>query len=190
MGGMFDPLLPHRDLLRRRLRAILSTHVKQAIAALPPPSPIAVHVRRGDMKTMPFRHPFAVRKTLGLPLEWFIGCVRSAREAVGMDAAVTLFSDGLPTELRALLEMPNVTLAPAAPSIVDMFSMARSPLLITSGNSTFSGWGCFLGDSMSVWYPGSMAEFGSGPVPGGVEADDEGRLSEADRRGAASALKR
>jgi hypothetical protein len=175
--------MPHRDLIRRRLGEILAPRVKEALAALAPATPIALHVRRGDARRLALGDPYVMRRTYALPLEWFIGCLRSVRDAIGADLPATIFSDGREEELRPLLDLPNVALAPPSPSIVDLFSMARSPLLITTGSSTFSGWACYLGNGMaSLWYPGSTAEFGSKPAPGATEADLHGRLGDAERQ--------
>jgi hypothetical protein len=189
MSGLFDPLVPQRELIRRRLQAILSSRVRAMVDALPPATPIAVHVRRGDSKPIAFREPYTLQKIQALPIEWFIGCVRSVREAIGTEAPLTVYSDAHEAELRPLLELPNVRRSPAAPPIVDMLALARSPVLITSSASTFSGWACFLGNSVNLWYPGSRAEFGSRPAPGSVEADYEGRLADEDRHRVAEAVK-
>jgi hypothetical protein len=89
---------------------------------------------------------------------------------------VTIFSDGRPNELGALLSLPNVDLAPPAPAIVDMLCMARARVVVTSGISSFSMWAAFLGEALAINYPGTMARLNPERPGRDIEASLEGDL--------------
>jgi hypothetical protein len=176
--GWFAALLPHRDLVADRLSSILSTRVRAMLAEGSAPT-IAVHVRRGDKKTLPFRAPFTGESWQTLHDQWFINALASVRRAMGEQAPATVFSDGSPEQLAQILAVPGVTLSPRAPSIVDILRMARAKVLITSAGSSFSGWGSFLGRMPTVYYPGSKLDLLPDRPRLAVETDLDGALPES-----------
>lgn len=176
MRRMFEPLIPHRELLRRRLGEILAEPIRASLDAQGPPDPIAIHVRRGDMNVVPFGEPYPVGICRALPIEWFVGCLRSVREAAGAELAATIYSDGREEVLEPLLSMPKTRLAAPNTSVADILLMSRSPILITTGSSTFSGWACFLGRPISLWYPESPRELLPVPMPGAVVTSLDGHV--------------
>lgn len=99
---------------------------------------VAVHIRLGD-------YPLSHRT----PLEWY-------REKI-MDMSdngqyrFLLFSDGTDEELRELTALPNVERAFFGNAIADIYAISKSCYLIGS-DSTFSGWGAFLGQVPCVFY--------------------------------------
>ena len=59
--------------------------------------------------------------------------------------SVKVFSDGADDELADLLVIPGVERADYGNALADMVAISRCRCLIGS-DSTFSGWGAFLGD--------------------------------------------
>jgi len=156
IGDMFLPLLGHRDFLRQRLLEILREPVRQRLESQPVDWGIAVHIRRGDMRVLKYGEAYPKGICVATSLDWFIGAVRAVRRIAGSDVPVRVFSDGKAEELAPLLALPNVSMSEHNPAIVDIFLLSRSPVVITTCGSTFSGWACYLGEPVSLWYPDSL----------------------------------
>jgi hypothetical protein len=152
LGG----LGPHREFLAGRLHDILSDAVKQRLAAQPGSIPIAAHIRRGDRPPLPFGQPFGDDWLPGMPTEWFVGAIKHLRALAGRSVPVTVFTDADPATIRPVLDLPDVSLAPPNPSIVDILLLSRARVLISTGSSTFSGWASFLGGMPTLYYPGLL----------------------------------
>jgi len=156
MEHSFEPLYGHQQLLHRRLLEILSTDARARLQSQQTSDFIAVHVRCGDKWPLEFGKPFPQPQWgYTLPIKWYANVVREIRAVIGGKWPVKVFSDGREDQLRELLELQNVTLSPANPSIVDILLLAKARLLMTSGSSSFSLWAAFLGGMPAVWYPGS-----------------------------------
>jgi hypothetical protein len=177
IGDFFRPLLAHRDLVHRRLLEILTTHTRRRLEEQPVDWTIAAHIRRGDMRVLRFGEEYPPRQCVATALEWFIGCVRSIRQIAGANVPVRVFSDGRDDELAPLLALPGVTRAAPNPSIVDILLLSRSPIVLTTCGSTFSGWACYLGEPVSLWYPGSLGTLMPENAAGAVVTDLEGNVS-------------
>jgi hypothetical protein len=180
--GPHQRLVPHRALVCRRLREILSARVRRRLEASPASFAIAAHVRRGDRPPMEFMEPYpgAIdgipqhHKTM--PDRWLINCITGVREALGVEAPVTVFSDAMDEQLRPLLSLPRVERAAANPSIVDIFLLARARVLITTGTSSFSAWAAYIGGMPALWYPGLRLDLIEGRPELAIETDLAGRL--------------
>lgn len=97
---------------------------------------IAVHVRLGD-------YPAYLRTDIG----WYADaiCAVQASCAYGKRLTFKVFSDGRDDELAQLLTLPGVERACYGNALADILAISRCKMLIGS-DSTFSGWGAFLGD--------------------------------------------
>jgi hypothetical protein len=176
-------LLPHRDLVARRLIEILSPTIRQRLRAPGEAPVIAAHIRRGDKPTMRFMEPYPGNDARGLAQhhrtmadEWYVNCIRSVRAAIGRDARVQVFSDARPDQLAPILSLENVTLAPENPSIVDIVLLSRARVLITTGTSSFSAWASYLGGMPTIWYPGLCVQLNPQRPNYGIETDLAGML--------------
>lgn len=177
MQGMFEPLLNHRELVREHLLAMLSSRVKAQLSAARGADDryIGVHVRRGDTVALQYGEPFPSGPgNRGQPIEWFVRAVQSVRQALGGPKPVRIFSDGSDAELAPLLALENVARSLDHPSIVDLLLMARSQVLITTSNSSFSMWAAYLGGMPSVWYAGKGQTLA--PDAPGLETDLTGNI--------------
>lgn len=171
----FIPLLAHRDYLRQRLNDMLSEPVRQIMNQAATDFVIAAHVRRGDKPTLKMGEK-VTSVHFGMPDGWFVNCIRQVRAALGTPAPVKIFSDARPDQLRDLLALENVSLAPERPSVCDILLLARAKVLITTGTSTFGMWSSFLGGMPSLWYPGTRTELNPEKPHWETETDLEGNF--------------
>jgi hypothetical protein len=152
----YAELSPSRAFLRERLDAMLAPRVRRRLARYPEGPEVALHVRRGDRRPLPFGQPFGDDWGPGLPEEWFIGVVESIRHAAGRRVPVTVFSDARPDQIGRLLALEGVRPAPPESAVVDMLVMSRARVLVPTGSSTLSLWSSLLGEMPTVHYPGVL----------------------------------
>jgi hypothetical protein len=185
----FRGLLAYREHVARRLREILSARASAMAGQTPEGLVVGVHIRRGDMRVMRPGQRFDEKEwAWSMPEEWYLGAIRRVRAIAGGDVPVVLFSDATDEQLAPFLRLPEVRRAPRAPAVVDLIRMSRARVLITTGTSSFSTWGVFLGGMPSVWYPGLhgrwLREDGE-QEPGGLgamfETDYNGDFDPGDR---------
>ncbi len=180
--GWFEELLLHRDLIARRLEAILSDATQRRLHLSGDRPEIAVHIRRGDKVPIAFGQALSGDAAETLPDQWYLNTIRAVRSAMGGQVSVRIFSDAKAGQIEEILREPGVTRSPDNPSIVDILLLSRARVLIGTGGSSFSGWASFLGAMPTVWYPGSGMPLIEGRPELSVEADLEGNL---DARGIA-----
>ncbi len=185
--GWLNGLEPHRRFVSRRLHEILKPAVKARLDAVPIDFTIGVHVRRGDMRRLKFGEALNGRNQGAIADEWFINAIRGAREALGLEATVRVFSDARADEIPGILALPGVTLAGRNPAIVDLLLLSRSRVLITTGTSSFSAWASYLGGMPTLWYPECLRDLNPERPGLGVETDLHGNLGADAARVVASA---
>jgi len=181
MEGDFTPILGEHEFIRSRLYQILSKRIHRRLDAVKDDGEfIAVHIRRGDMRTIAFGEEFDTSTHGGLPLQWYINIINQLRQYSGKKYPVRVYSDGRDEELRPLLDLPDVVRSAIAPSIVDILRLARSRLIITGGGSTFSMWAVYLQQAPCIWYPRLREKYGKVAGHYSFTADLEGRLDTND----------
>lgn len=148
----FGPLKEYRDLLKKLVWSAVTSSVRMQVMNSLPPT-IAVHIRCGEFRKLAAHEDFALVGSARTPLEYFIGIVSEVRECCGYKAPVTVFTDGHPSEVEAVLRLPNVVLAARNRPIVDMLLMSRAQLIVASASSTFGMWAGFLADSPLLLHP-------------------------------------
>lgn len=178
MGGMFAPLLAHHERVKARLEGMLTPSVREMIDPRGGGTEpyIAMHVRRGDMKTLLYGQPFpAGPGNFTMPVEWYVRVAEQLREGTWGSLPIRVFSDGTDAQLAPLLRLEGVSRAPPRPSIVDIFLMAKARLLVATSNSTFSMWATFLGRMPTVYYPGQTNNV-TGDIRNVIETDLQGAM--------------
>jgi hypothetical protein len=147
----FAGLRDEREFVRLAVHEHLSRGCRDALARAEVPV-IGLHVRRGDFQDLKPGEDLAtaMRRT---PIEYFCRMVDAIRRVRGEMLPATIFSDGFDDELRPLLAMPRVSRAPRRPDVVDMLTLARSRVIVTSAWSTFSLWAVFLADAPALLHP-------------------------------------
>ena len=176
LDGFFEPLLPHRDFLKRRLTEIMAEPLRVKLASAPEDFEIGVHLRRGDKETARFGEVYTGNPHLTFCDEWYVRCIASLRHALGYPAKVKIFTDAHEDQLTRLLSLGNISVADRNPSLLDIMILSKSKILITTGTSTFSMWAAFLGQMPSIWYPGTMVRLIPERPSLEVEADLSGDL--------------
>ncbi len=157
--GMKDFFAPFRDehaLVSRELLRMTREKHRRALSG-PAPAPIVIHVRRGDfIQRVSYENTISNHNSL-LPLRWYMDALTAVRKKVGEEVPASVFSDGTEAELRDLLALPAVQRVDYGSGLGDMLGLSRGRLLIASG-STFSMWGCFLGQVPTIWHPGKLLQ--------------------------------
>lgn len=100
---------------------------------------VAVHIRLGD-------YPENVR----VPISWYKEKI-VAISTKHSEYKFCIFSDGKDEELMELTSIPNVERVFFGNAIADIFAISKCCYMIGS-DSTFSGWGAFLGQVPCVFY--------------------------------------
>jgi len=95
---------------------------------------ITLHIRRGD---------YELHEHLITSDDWFIKAINQIKSN---DSAqkIIVFSDAQPEELSTILNFNNVEYFNSGNALTDILLLSESDLIIGS-NSTFTGWGAFLG---------------------------------------------
>lgn len=136
LKGFFSVLWDDADIIRQYFRDnILPAALIKVPADMS--GEIAVHVRLGD-------YPSHWRTDIG----WYVkavNVVRAVYQKRNEMPLFRLFSDGSDEELEPLLSINGVERAFYGNALADMVAISRCHLLIGS-DSTFSGWGAFLGN--------------------------------------------
>lgn len=157
MWGGADLLAPARLPLLAALLAArnVATNLFEIDSRIPAGKlRIAVHVRRGD-----FDLPVAVDEIRGkfnvaLPLEWYVGVVRTIVDAFGDRVHILIVSDASEAELAPLLRItPNCTTTSdqKMTDISDMLAVSFSDFIVCSVSS-FSMWAVLLSSARYAWY--------------------------------------
>lgn len=100
---------------------------------------IAVHIRLGDYT-----------EDLRIPISWYKSAILKINEITNNGYQFLVFSDGSEEELVEILKIENVQFYFAGNAIADIVSISRCIFLLGS-DSTFSGWGAFLGQVPSIF---------------------------------------
>jgi hypothetical protein len=174
-GNGLTPLLPHRELIRRRLTEMLSRRVQRQVGQQRRDFVIGVHLRRNEKGPVPLDDLWLDQDRVA-PDAWYVRSIQSLRKVLGYAAPVRVFSDAWPGDLRALLAMPNVSAAPASLAVADMLMLARSRILLAGGSSMISQWASYLGETPTVWYPGCAPGLNPDKPGFETETDAEGHV--------------
>jgi hypothetical protein len=153
---MFLPLLPHVDLLKKRLGEIIQPRHMNVIRSTFNEPFIGVHFRRGDKPPLKYGEPYPLESDHPtLPAEWYAKALREMRRLIGWDAPAIVFTDGTEEQAKLLLEQRNVKLAPKDNNaIVDLMLMAKSRAFVSTMSSSFSHWSAMLAKCPSIQFPG------------------------------------
>lgn len=122
---------------------------------------ITVHIRLGDFKEVNSFQEFMDTASARTPLDYFYVVLDELKALCGDKFTIGIFTDGSENELGALLEKyDNIELAVSQNEISDIIRMSKSQLIITSSDSTFGLWACFLSDAHVIVSPKNKIEVG------------------------------
>ena len=152
MKGFFDSFITERNVVCDELMRIVNPTIKNEVEKIAKDCPyIAVHVRRGDFKTVGISTDDA----------WYLRAIKTAvsdKVAQGVNT-IRVFSDARPAELEFIAEAfpkKEVIVMPNAPAIEDILLLSRAKILVCTPRSTFSMWSVFLGQQPSIWQDGPV----------------------------------
>ncbi len=154
MNNQMLDILEDYDIVIKEFNKIIRP--KQLIIAQKnKPEAIAVHIRLGDFYIPKSETEIRKGKTnCRLPLNWYIAVIKNIRKELGYNVAVSVFSDGNDNDLKNLLDMENVVRPKGGSAISDMMSLSYAKILVAS-NSTFSLWASYIGQTNTIWFPGT-----------------------------------
>lgn len=134
LGNYFEDLLEQHQLVKNYIWEITNETIKNSVANFCFTNKIGIHVRLGDFKTL----------NINTQLEWYQQIISELTLVEGNKYEFVLFSDGSDQELKELLKLPNVSRLFTGSALGDILALSKCKAIIGS-DSTFSGWGAFLG---------------------------------------------
>lgn len=138
LKNFFGDILDYHDLVQEWFdREVCPAALKNVPGALE--QKIAVHIRLGD-----YRPPYLTS------IVWYRGIISSMIGKARRPLEVLLFSDGTDEQLKPITEIVGVRRVFFGNALADIVAISRCALLIGS-DSTFSGWGAYLGQIPSVF---------------------------------------
>lgn len=138
LGNYFSDFLDDASYVSRYIIDHICTSIKAPVDTFDFSNCVAVHVRLGDF---PQEHR--------TPLEWYRNKIQEMSKE--NNTRFLLFSDGKDEELEKLTSLPNVQRVFFGNALADIYAISKCCYLIGS-DSTFSGWGAFLGQVPCVFY--------------------------------------
>lgn len=135
----FKGLREHRELIKSSLISSLTATYQNEYFNTPSPC-IGIHIRRGDFNLI----------NQASPIQYYIDCLQTIRNGLNQDVPARIFSDGYENELKSILAVPNVEFRTDCSDIIDLLTLSKSKIIITSNKSTFSYWASFLSETDSV----------------------------------------
>lgn len=139
MGDYFVSLMHDADYLADYIESHITPSLLKEVNSFDFSNCVAVHVRLGDYS-----------QNVRVPISWYEEEIDKLRE-IDSSSKFLVFSDGRDDELITLTSIPNVCRAEFGSSIADIIAISRCKFLIGS-DSTFSGWGAFLGQVPCIFY--------------------------------------
>ena len=138
MGSYFEELLDYHNIVSSYIIAHIQQSIRQQVECFDFNNAVAVHIRLGDY---PEEHR--------TPINWYKQKIKDMSSQGNYNFLV--FSDGTDEELQELMQMPNVNRVFFGNAMADIYAISLCKFLIGS-DSTFSGWGAFLGQVPCVFY--------------------------------------
>lgn len=152
-GNRFGSINEYREMVIPAFYELLSKRIKNSIIENNIRPDIGMHIRMGDFKQLLKNQNFKNVGGVRTPLEYFVKCIHEVRTQFNENLPVTVFSDGYPHEMKAILDLPNVKMAPPAPDVIDLIRLSRSKLIFTSAGSSFGEWAGYLSDAPVIIHP-------------------------------------
>lgn len=138
MGNYFADILDDVDIIAKYIEQhVVPVHLEK-VNSFDFNNCVAVHIRLGD-------YPKNVR----VPITWYKEKIEEKQRE--RSYSFLIFSDGKDEELAELTSIPNVERVFFGNAIADIFAISKCYYMIGS-DSTFSGWGAFLGQVPCVFY--------------------------------------
>lgn len=133
LGNYFSDLLDHHQLVKDYfIQIILKNHFR-LLDKHDFSNVIGVHIRLGDYSN-----------DLRTDIHWYRNLILEIQSQLNSPFQFNVFSDGTDDELKPITDLKNVRRVFFGNAFSDIIALSRCQLIIGS-DSTFSGWGAFLG---------------------------------------------
>lgn len=139
LGNYFNDILYQSEIIASYIESHVNPILLNVLNNFDFSDCVAVHVRLGD-------YPEKVR----IPIDWYKRKIESIQKS-HPEYKFIIFSDGTDDELIELLSINNVHRVFFGNAIADILAISKCCYLIGS-DSTFSGWGAFLGQVPCVFF--------------------------------------
>lgn len=139
LGGYFRDFIDDADIVASYIEEHVYPKLLEKVNDYDFTNCVAVHIRLGDF-------PEHVR----IPINWYKEKIEALHSA-HPEWKFLIFSDGRDEELVEITSMQSVKRVFFGNAIADIFAISRCCYMIGS-DSTFSGWGAFLGQVPCVFY--------------------------------------
>ena len=133
LGNYFEDLLPYHGLVFSYFLSITQSSSMEKVNAVNFNNIVGVHVRLGDYVS-----------SLRTPIDWYENMIGQIEAVLSGQLQFYIFSDGTDEEISRLLTIGNVSRFFCGNALADIWALSKCRLIIGS-DSTFSGWGAFLG---------------------------------------------
>ena len=140
LGNYFKDLIPFHDIVYEYFNEITKPNIIKEILPEKFSNVIGIHIRLGDYVN-----------SLRTPIDWYLKSVSQINQIHPNLFSFYIFSDGQDEELKELLSIDNVSRVFFGNALSDIWALSKCRLIIGS-DSTFSGWGAFLGQ-VPIIYP-------------------------------------
>jgi hypothetical protein len=138
MGNYFRDILNDADIIAKYIEQHIVPKHLESVNVFDFSNCVAVHIRLGDYL-----------ENLRIPISWYKNEIEEKQKEAAYKFLI--FSDGKDEELAELTAMPNVERVFFGNAIADIFAISKCCFMIGS-DSTFSGWGAFLGQVPCIFY--------------------------------------
>lgn len=150
----FDSIRMHRDLIKKSFYNELLTLPFRELYNTLPETAIGLHIRRGDFSKFSQGQKFDREVVLiQTPLEYFVQTIKQLRQLSGKNLKTLVFSDGYESELKTILELPDVQLYRGKSDLEDMLALSKCKVIIPSPSSTFGLFAGFISDAILLHHP-------------------------------------
>lgn len=148
----FKELKPYRETVIKIFYSLLNPKISELVKQLRSPY-IGVHIRMGDYRKLKINEDFKKVGLVRTPEEYFVEVINQIRKVHGSEMPVSIFSDGYESEFDELQMLGNVQFVKNKADILDLITLSKSKIIVTSAGSTFSYWAGFLADCPLIIHP-------------------------------------
>jgi hypothetical protein len=139
LGNYFGDILDSHYDVNEYFTKIINKDISKKINEFDFKKTISVHIRLGDYS-----------EELRTPLKWYVDNIKFINGLTNGSYRFLIFSDGDDVEINDVLELENTKRVFFGSAVGDILAISKTNIMIGS-DSTFSGWGSFLGQVPSIF---------------------------------------
>lgn len=150
----------HQQLIKNSFYKLIGPDYFQKVQSLDSPC-IGVHVRRSDFRELKSGESLDKSCNIRIGNNYFIDTINYIRESANKELPATIFTDGRPNEIEDLLSLPNVKMSNSKSDLLDLISLSKSKVILTSLRSTYGYWSAFISQSAIINHPKEVSKIRS-----------------------------